>query len=124
MRPQLASLFDFFEPLQIEVEVSDAPLTSDAGLLPLRQFDDRIGLTAQFAAGLHDPRDPDRIDHTFPEMVRSRVFGILAGFHRTTASRCGHVPDRSLAGRRVVRRREVECARYSDAADGLFASAA
>ncbi|MBA4191493.1 MAG: hypothetical protein C0467_26235 [Planctomycetaceae bacterium] len=71
--------FDFFEPLPIQVEVSDAPITSDAGLLPLRQFDQRIGLTQQFAAALHDPRDPGRIDHTFPEMVRSRVFGILAG---------------------------------------------
>ncbi|WP_202920705.1 IS1380 family transposase [Urbifossiella limnaea] len=60
--------------------MSDAPLTSDAGLLPLRQFDDHIGLTAQFAGALHDPRDPDRIDHTVPEMVRSRVFGILAGY--------------------------------------------
>jgi hypothetical protein len=82
MPPQSVSLFafDFYEPLPIRVEVPDAPLTSDAGLLPLRQFDERIGLTAQFAAALHDPRDPDRIDHTFPEMVRSRVFGILAGY--------------------------------------------
>jgi hypothetical protein len=72
--------FDFYEPLPIQVEVSDAPLTSDAGLLPLRQFDQRIGLTHQFAAALYDPRNPDLIDHTFPEMVRSRVFGILAGY--------------------------------------------
>jgi hypothetical protein len=28
--------FDFYEPLPIQIEVSDAPLTSDAGLLPLR----------------------------------------------------------------------------------------
>ena len=82
MHPQSASLFDFdfYEPLPIRIEVSDAPLTSDAGLLPLRQFDQRIGLTAQFAAALHDPRDPDLIEHTFPEMVRSRDFGILAGY--------------------------------------------
>ncbi len=82
MPPQSASLFEFEfdEPLPIQVEVSDAPLTSDAGLLPLRQFDQCIGQTAPFAAALHDPRDPDRIDHTFPEMVRSRVFGILAGY--------------------------------------------
>ena len=72
--------FDFFEPLPIQIEVSDAPLTSDAGLLPLRQFDERIGLTKQFAAALDDPRDPDLIEHTFLEMVRSRVFGILAGY--------------------------------------------
>src|SRR5690242_10084253 len=72
--------FDFFEPLPIHVEVSDAPLTSDAGLLPLRQFDERIGLTKQFAAVLDDPRDPDLIEHSFPEMVRMRLFGILAGY--------------------------------------------
>jgi hypothetical protein len=72
--------FDFFEPLPIQIEVSDAPLTSDAGLLPLRQFDERIGLTKHFAAVLDDPRDPELIEHTFLEMVRSRVFGILAGY--------------------------------------------
>src|SRR5947207_2656829 len=72
--------FDFFEPLPIQIEVSEAPLTSDAGLLPLRQFDERIGLTKQFAAVLDDPRDPELTEHTFLEMVRSRVFGILAGY--------------------------------------------
>src|SRR3954452_14782378 len=72
--------FDFFEPLPVQVEVSYAPLTSDAGLLPLRQFDERIGLTRQFAAALDDPRDPELIEHTFLEMVRSRIFGILAGY--------------------------------------------
>jgi hypothetical protein len=41
--------FDFFEPLPIHIQVSDAPLTSDVGLLPPRQFDERIGLTKQFA---------------------------------------------------------------------------
>ena len=77
-----APLFDldFFDPLPIQIEVSDAPLTSDAGLLPLRQFDDRIGLTAGFAAALNDPRDPGRIDHSVLDMVRVRVFGILAGY--------------------------------------------
>lgn len=82
MSLQTASLFDldFFGSLPIQIEVSDAPLTSDAGLLPLRQFDDRIGLTARFAAALNDPRDPDLIDHSFLDMVRMRVFGILAGY--------------------------------------------
>jgi hypothetical protein len=80
--PPSASLFelDFFEPLPIQIEVSDAPLTSDAGLLPLRQFDERIGLTKQFAAVLDDHRDPELTEHTFLEMVRSRVYGILAGY--------------------------------------------
>jgi hypothetical protein len=72
--------FDLFEPLPIQVVVSDAPLTSDAGLLPLRQIDDRIGLPRQFAPALDDPHDPELTEHTVLEMVRSRVFGILAGY--------------------------------------------
>jgi hypothetical protein len=70
----------FYEPLPIQVEVSDAALTSDAGLLPVRQFDERLGLTRQFAEALEDPRDPDRTEHPFLEMVRSRIYGILAGY--------------------------------------------
>jgi hypothetical protein len=63
---QPSTLFDFhfFEPLPIQIEVSPAPLTSDAGLLPLRKFDERIGLTKQFAAVLDDPRDPDLWEET------------------------------------------------------------
>ena len=82
MHSHTASLFDldFYEPLPIQIEISDAPLTSDAGLLPMRQFDQRIGLTQHFAAALHDPRDPTRIEHTLLEMVRMRVFGIVAGY--------------------------------------------
>jgi hypothetical protein len=69
-----------YEPLPIQVEVSDAALTSDTGLLPIRPFDQRIGLTRAFAEALDDPRDPDLTEHTFLEMVRSRVYGILAGY--------------------------------------------
>jgi DDE family transposase len=80
VQPAALLPFDFFEPLPIQIEVSDAPLTSDAGLLPLRQFDQRIGLTEQFAATLADPRHPDFIEHSFTDMVRMRIFGILAGY--------------------------------------------
>ncbi len=62
------------------LEPSLGQLTSDAGLLPIRQFDKRIGLTQAFADALDDPRDPDLTEHTFLEMVRSRVYGILVGY--------------------------------------------
>jgi hypothetical protein len=62
------------------VEPSQAQLTSDAGLLPLRQFDERIGLTRQFADALDDPRSPKFCNHTFLEMARSRIYGILADY--------------------------------------------
>lgn len=64
----------------VEVEVSEAPLTSDAGLLPIAQFDEQIGLTKQFAAALHDPRDPHSSIHSYLSMVQQRVYGILADY--------------------------------------------
>jgi hypothetical protein len=72
--------FDFWGGLPIIVEPSQAHLTSDAGLLPLRQFDEQIGLTQRFAQALNDPRDPQRCDHSVLEMVQSRVYGVLAGY--------------------------------------------
>lgn len=72
--------FDFFAPLPIVVDTDAAPLTSDAGLLPLRQFDERLGFSAQLAAALRDPRDQRRVEHSFLEMVRMRLYGILADY--------------------------------------------
>jgi hypothetical protein len=70
---------DFFGT-PLVVEPSSGQLSSDAGLLPVRQFDQRVGLTRSFADALDDPRDPDLTEHTYLEMVRSRVYGILAGY--------------------------------------------
>ena len=72
--------FDFFAQKPVVVEPSRAELTSDAGLLPIRQFDERIGLTEQFAAVLDDPRDAETSKHSYLEMVRMRVYGILADY--------------------------------------------
>src|SRR5437588_3200826 len=72
--------FDFWDELPIVVEPSQAQLTSDAGLLPLRQFDEHIGLTQQFAQALEDPRSLRCCGHSFLEMVRSRLYGILADY--------------------------------------------
>ena len=69
-----------FSALPIAITTSSALLSSDAGLLPIRQFDERLGFTAQLAAALDDPRDPRLIAHTGLEMLRARLYGILAGY--------------------------------------------
>ncbi len=66
--------FDFFSSRPVEIEVSSHPLTSDAGLLPIRQFDDHIKLTEQFAAAIHDLRDPKLIQQSVLSMVRQRIY--------------------------------------------------
>src|SRR5262245_14443918 len=79
IQPAWQATFDFYD-LPVVVAPAAGQLTSDAGLLPFRQLDQRLGLTAAFAQALNDPRDPDLIDHPLAEMVRSRVYGILAGY--------------------------------------------
>ena len=71
-------VFSFVGSRPVVVGPSEEHLSSDAGLLPLRQFDEKLGLTTGFSAQLGDRRQ--RPSHAFLEMVRSRVFGILAGY--------------------------------------------
>lgn len=80
IQPAWQVTFGFLAKLPIVVEAAATQLSSDAGLLPIREFDDRLGRTQQFAAALADPRTPMAIEHTFREMVRSRVYGILADY--------------------------------------------
>jgi hypothetical protein len=87
---------DFFGT-PLVVEPSSGQLSSDAGLLPIRQFDDRIGLTRAFTDALDDPRDPDLTEHGFLERLRSRVYGILAGYeHQNDHDTLRHDPDFKL----------------------------
>lgn len=72
--------FDFFDSKPVVVEPQDSQFTTDAGLLPFRQLDERLRFTEQFAAALCDRRDPAAINHDFLEMVRMRIFGILADY--------------------------------------------
>jgi Transposase DDE domain group 1 len=65
--------FDFFPSRPVEVEVSPSPLTSDAGLLIFRQFDEQIRLTEQFAAAIDDKRDETFTKQSVLSMVRQRI---------------------------------------------------
>ena len=68
----------FFSCKPICVELVDQNLSTDAGLLVFRQFDEKRGFKAGFTEQLDDPRDDP--DHSMFEMVCNRVFGILAGY--------------------------------------------
>ena len=71
---------DFLTSKPVVVVPSADQVSSDAGLLPFRQLDERIGLTRQFAEALTDRRNVGYIDHSFLEMTRMRVYGILADY--------------------------------------------
>lgn len=70
--------FNFLPHLPVIVQQHEEQLSSDAGLLPLRQFDQQWNYTQRFADCLVDPK-PQR-QHSLLSMVRQRLFGILAGY--------------------------------------------
>jgi len=72
--------FHFHRSKPVVVEPTAGQVTSDAGLLPFRMFDEQIGLTRQLAEALEDRRHGSYIDHSFLEMTRMRVYGILADY--------------------------------------------
>lgn len=72
--------FNFGTSKPVVVESSAAQVSSDAGLLTFRQLDEGLGLTRQLAAALTDRRHVGYVGHTFLEMVRMRVYGILADY--------------------------------------------
>jgi hypothetical protein len=55
-------------------------ISSDAGLLPLRQFDERYRLTSGWAGALGDARLPERLLHTPQALFTQRLYQIVAGY--------------------------------------------
>jgi hypothetical protein len=80
LQPAPPLLFDFLPDRPVVIETSNACLCSDAGLLPLRQLDEQLRFTQQLGAALDDPRDLRLVEHTALEMLRARLYGILAGY--------------------------------------------
>jgi hypothetical protein len=64
----------------VEVTFDGGTLTSDAGLLLLREADQRLKLIERIARVIPDPRDPRYVVHSQVEMLTSRIFGIAAGY--------------------------------------------
>lgn len=64
----------------IEADFSGGDLSSDGGLLLLRQVDQRLGLSRAAAAVIPDPRDPDRIHHKLRDLLAQRLYGLCCGY--------------------------------------------
>jgi len=90
-----------FEPefnRAVKVDTTDERITSDAGLLLVREADHRLGLTEHVAAQLFDPRSPDKIRYTLVELLRERLYAFAMGYAaQDDADRLAHDPAMKLA---------------------------
>jgi hypothetical protein len=55
-------------------------MSSDGGVVVLREIEARLGIAATLASCLPDERDPERVLHGYDEMIRARLFAIACGY--------------------------------------------
>ena len=64
----------------VTVTFDGGQVVSDAGLLPVAQLDRELGILAEAAQRLPDPRSSKFVTHTVEDILRQQVFQILAGY--------------------------------------------
>lgn len=73
----------FFKELfhkKVQVDFQGGQITSDAGVLFLRETENRIGLIKHVAQCYHDSRHPGYTKHTIEKLFSQRVFQIACGY--------------------------------------------
>ena len=64
----------------IEADFGGGDLSSDGGLLLLRQVDAHLGVSRAAAAAIPDPRDPERITDSLRDLLAQRLYGRCCGY--------------------------------------------
>ena len=125
-------------------------LSSDGGVLLLRDVEKELGIARRLSSCLKDRRDPDLIKHTIEEMLRLRMFAIAAGYEdandfdrlrydpifkmaagrspeegeplcsQPTLSRLENAPSRNDLGRMMLAMIDQFCASYSRAPKSII----
>lgn len=80
MATQCHRRFEFRFQRKLSINFTGGEITSDPGLVLLREFDERLGLTAKVATLWVDPRDERYTKHRGVELLRQRIYQIAAGY--------------------------------------------
>jgi Transposase DDE domain group 1 len=70
--------FGFQRKLVVDFEGGE--ITGDAGLVVLREFDERLALTSELGKLVADGRDRRYVSHSVLDLVRQRIYQIAAGY--------------------------------------------
>ncbi len=72
-----------FSPIsgkKVEADFNGGELTSDAGVLLLRETEAQVGIVAAITSAIHDLRDLRHVDHQLKELITQRVNQIACGY--------------------------------------------
>ena len=73
-------LFKDISRKKIEADFKGSEVSSDAGLLLLREVERGVGLFHRIAEVLRDRRHPGYVKHQIIELLKQRVFQIACGY--------------------------------------------
>jgi len=110
--------FSFQEKKTITINFNGGDITSDAGLLPIREYDEKIGFTQRLTEVISDKRQPYLIHHELTDLVRQRLYGIIASYEDANDSQylrtdpvflilTGHTLSDALASQPTISRFET-----------------
>src|SRR5215475_1983969 len=108
----------------VDLDFDGGLLSSDAGLMLLKDPDEQLGLTRALAAVLKDSRDPRRVHFTLHDLLKQRVLQMAAGYEDANDANTlrhdpifklllGRLPDTgpSLASQPTLSRFEIHVSR-------------
>ena len=72
--------FDDLGTRQVQADFSGGTLSSDGGVLLLRQVDANLGLTQTLAQCFADQRQQVFVDHSVRQLLTQRIFGLALGY--------------------------------------------
>ena len=72
--------FQGFGRRKVQAAFDGGQISSDGGVLLLRDVDRRFGITRRFAGCFTDYRREGLIEHTLPQLIKQRVYGITLGY--------------------------------------------
>jgi len=109
--------FKFSFTNKLKASFEGAELTSDAGLIAVRELDEQLGLTSMAENYLTDKRQGRNIQHELTELLRQSVYSRLAGYEDLNDAR---TLRQDPALRTVLSERAIEKGGGSEKTQGRF----
>ena len=82
----------------LKVEGRPERLTADAGVVLLRELDERLKLTSSLGESLRDDREQDQTRYKMTELLRQRLYGFAQGYRsQDDGDRTAHDPAMRVA---------------------------
>lgn len=81
MSEEAKTFFELTFNRSVKLRARDQRLSSDGGVLLLREADERLGLVGSLASALYDPRRQDCVRYHMDELLRERIFARALGYN-------------------------------------------